>query len=352
MSAVFGSKSSNDLTACLLDLVHGYRATCIVVTALKLGLIDALRGGPMNEELLATTLGAHRPSLQRFLRALKAIGLVENQEGGISLSSMGRLLLEGDAGVRERAILVGEEYLPAWQALAHSVMTGETAFDNLFGMSAWEHRKQRPELNECLNRTMADDHLRTDRSISAAYDFSASRLVVDVGGGQGALIAEILLHCPHAEGLVFDQPHVVEGAAGVLSAASVRNRCQIEGGSFFDSVPAGGDTYILQHILHDWNDERCEVILRNCRTAMGATSTLLVIENIMPGNSNPSERQVMLDIHMMAMLGGRERTRSEYQSMLQSAGLQLVRSVSTRAQTEILVALPSGDTAREMVSRS
>jgi hypothetical protein len=125
----------------------------------------------------------------------------------------------------------------------------------------------------------------------------------------------------------------------------VRSRCRILGGSFFESVPAGGDTYILQHVLHDWNDERCETILRNCRAAMGAASTLLVIENIMPADADPPEHLVMLDLHMMAMLGGRERSRSEYQSMLQDAGLKLSRSVGTRTRTEILVALPSGVSA-------
>jgi orsellinic acid C2-O-methyltransferase len=270
------------------------------------------------------------------------VGLVEHHAAGICLTSMGRLLLEGDAGVRERAMLVGEEYLPAWQDLRYSVITGKPAFENGFGITAWEHRRQHPELNECMNRTMADDHRRSGHSISAAYDFSECRLVVDVGGGQGALIAEILMHCPHTDGLVFDQPHVVEGAGGILSAAGVQDRCRVVAGSFFESVPAGGDTYILQHILHDWNDERCEAVLRNCRAAMSAASSLLVIENIMPDDADPVERLVMLDLHMMVMLGGRERTRSEFRAMLRRAGLELVRSVSARAQTEILVATPSG----------
>jgi hypothetical protein len=253
---------------------------------------------------------------------------------------MGQFLQDADAGVRERVILVGEEYLPAWQNLRHSVMTGETAFEHVFGVDAWEHRRRRAELSECLNRTMADDQTRTGRSIPAAYDFSTSRLVVDVGGGQGALIAEILAEYPQPTGLVFDQPHVVAGASGVLAAAGVQKRCQVVGGSFFESVPRGGDTYILQHVLHNWTDERCEAILRNCRAAMDAASVLLVVENIMPDDSDPTEHLVMLDLHMMVMLGGRERTRSEYRSLLRSTGLDLVRSVSTRAKTEILVAMP------------
>jgi hypothetical protein len=328
-----------------MALIQGYRTTCIVVTALKLGLIDELRAAPMNEEVLANRLGAHPPSLKRFLRALKAIGLIANSEADICLTSTGRLLLEGDAGVRERAMLVGGEYLAAWQDLRYSVMTGKPAFENVFGMSAWEYREQHPALGECVNRTMADDHRRSGGAVSAAYDFSASRLVVDVGGGEGALIAEILARCPNTAGIVFDQPHVVGGAAGILSAAGVHNRCQVTGGSFFDFVPAGGDTYILQHVLHDWSDERCAVILRNCRSAMDDESTLLVVENVIPDGADPALGLVMLDLHMMVMLGGRERTRSEFQSMLRSAGFEVVRSVSMRAQIAMLVALPCGDAA-------
>jgi hypothetical protein len=223
------------------------------------------------------------------------------------------------------------------------VITGKPAFEHVFGASAWEHRKQSPELNDCLNRTMADDQMRTRGSIPAAYDFSASGLVVDVGGGQGALLAEILAQYPQPTGLVFDQPHVVAGAPDVLAAAGVQKRCRVVSGSFFESIPSGGDTYILQHVLHNWTDERGETILRNCRSAMEAGSVLLVIENIMPEeaeDAEPAEHLVMLDLHMMVMLGGRERTRSEYQSLLRSAGFDLLRSVGTRARTEILVATP------------
>jgi hypothetical protein len=333
------SESSSDRER-LLDLLHGYRATCLIVAALELGLLDELHAAPVNEELLAARLGAHRPSLRRFLRALEVIGLAEHQAAGVALTALGRLLLDAGAGVRERAILVGQEYMPAWQELRHAVLTGETAFEHVFGVNAWEHRKRRPELNECLNRTMADDQLRSGRSIPAAYDFSASGLIVDVGGGEGALLAEILAQYPQPTGLAFDQHHVAAGASRVLAAARVQNRCRVVGGSFFESVPAGGDTYILQHVLHNWTDERCEAILRTCRAAMNAGSVLLVVENIMPEDAEPTEHLVMLDLHMMVMLGGRERTRSEYRSLLRSAGFDLVRSVNTLAKTEILVATP------------
>jgi len=210
----------------LLDLLQGYRATCIVVTAIELGVLEPLRAGPASASELGDKLGAHLPSLQRFLRALEVVGLVEQHANGVALTSMGRLLIDPDAGLRDRAVLTEAEYLPAWLDLRHSVMTGEPAFPAVFGMSVWEHRKANPELGARFDRAMADLHARARRSVLGAYDFSGSRLVVDVGGGRGALMAEILKQYPHARGVVFDQPHVVEGARPLLTDAGVLDRCR------------------------------------------------------------------------------------------------------------------------------
>jgi len=343
--ALDDSASSNG-RARLLDLLHGYRATCLIVTALELGLFDQLQAAPVDDAILAIRLGAHGPSLRRLLRGLELLGLVEQSSSGVALTPTGQLLIDADAGLRERALLVGSEYLPAWRDLRHAVMTGEPAFDQVFGVSAWEYRRRHPELNEALNRTMADDQRRSSGSIPDAYDFSACRLVVDVGGGQGNLLAEILARYPRPAGLLLDQPHVVAGAAAVLSAAGVEQRCRVVGGSFFESVPAGGDAYVLQHVLHDWSDERCGAILRHCRAAMGASGVLLVVENLVPADADPTAHLVMLDLHMMVMLGGRERTRREYRSLLHAAGFDLTRSIGTRAGTEILVAAPMADSSR------
>jgi hypothetical protein len=220
-------------------------------------------------------------------------------------------------------------------------MTGDAAFDTVFGMSAWEHRERHPELNECMNRTMADDHSRARGAIAEAYDFSTCRVIVDVGGGHGGLLAEILARYPQPRGLLFDQPHVISGAPSLLARAGVVERCEIVGGSFFDRVPAGGDLYLLQRVLHDWSDRHCQSVLRNCRAAMRGGSTLLVIENLLPDHGPPPANLVMLDLHMMAMLGGKERTHGEYRALLESNGFELVRSLSARGSTEILVAVPA-----------
>jgi hypothetical protein len=325
----------------LLDLMQGYRATCILLTAIKLGVLEHLRAGPASTQELAEKLGADLSSLQRFLRALEVIGLVEPLANAVALSPMGRLLIDHDAGLRDRSILSREEYLPAWLELGHSVMTGEPAFPAVFGMNVWEHRKSHPELGECFDRAMADLHARARRSVLGAHDFSGSPLVVDVGGGRGALIAEILRQYPNASGVLFDQPQVVEGARPLLAAAGVLERCRIAGGSFLDSVPADGDVYILQYILHDWDDDHCATILRNCRAAMRASSVLLVVENIVPEGARPADFVTMLDLHMMVMLGGRERTVGEYRSLLRSAGLEVQRCVTGHTNAEVIVATPS-----------
>lgn len=326
----------------LLELLQGYRATCIVVTAIKLGVLEQLRAGPASTQELADQLCANPSSLQRFLRALEVVGLVEPLANAVALTSMGRLLIDPDAGLRDRAILTEEEYLPAWLELGHSVLTGEPAFPAVFGMSAWEHRKSHPELGECFDRAMADQHARARRSVLGAYDFSGCRLVVDVGGGRGALMVEILRQYPDVRGLLFDQPNVVGGAQALLAAAGVLDRCRSAGGSFLESVPADGDVYILQSILHDWDDANCATILRNCRAAMRPSSVLLVVENIVPEGTRPADFVAMLDMHMMVMLGGRERTLSEYRSLLRSAGLELQRCVSGHTGAEIIVATPDG----------
>lgn len=326
----------------LLDLLQGYRATCIIVTAIKLGVLEHLRAGPASVQELADHLGADRSSLQRFLRAIEVVGLVEPLANAVALSEMGRLLIDPDAGLRDRAILTREEYLPAWLELGHSVMTGEPAFPAVFGMNVWEHRKSHPELGECFDRAMADLHARARRSVLGAYDFSSCRLVVDVGGGRGALMAEILQQYPDARGLVFDQPQVVPGAQQLLAGAGVLDRCQVAGGSFLESVPADGDVYILQYILHDWDDGNCATILHNCRAAMRPSSALLVVENIVPEGARPADFVTMLDLHMMVMLGGRERTLSEYRSLLRSAGLDVERCVSGHTNAEVIVATPEG----------
>lgn len=326
----------------LLGMINGYRSTCVVVTALRLGVIDRLGQAPADEDTLARDLGAHPTALHRFLRALRVLGIVERQaDGAVALTATGRLLLPGRSALRDRALLTAEEYLPAWAELGHSVLTGTPAFDHAHGLSAWDHRGRHPELNESFNRVMTEDHARGVPPLLVAHDFSSCRTVVDVGGGHGHLLADILARHRNCVGILFDQPHVVAGAAPVLAAAGVAERCRVAAGSFFDRIPAGGGAYILQHILHDWDDERCRAILGNCRLVMEHTARLLVVEHVMPDEPDADAALVMLDLHMMAMLGGRERSHGEFAALLASAGFRIVRSTPTGTTIHVIEASPA-----------
>jgi hypothetical protein len=227
----------------LADMLQGYRTTCLIVTAVRMGLLEGLANGPVRDDLLASELGAHAPSLRRFVRALAVIGLVSIEGNRIALTSLGRALLKSEPGLWHSAVLIGEEYLPAWTNLRHSVLTGEPAFDRVFGMNAWEHRQRHPEINESFNR-MGNAAPRTLAAIAAALDFSTCDLIVDVGGNRGQLLVALLAQHPRARGIVFDLPHVVAGADAVAHAAGLRDRCRAVGGSFFESVPSGGDVYV------------------------------------------------------------------------------------------------------------
>jgi hypothetical protein len=314
-------------------MINGYQRTCVIVAALQIGLFERLGRSSAPASELARELGADERSFERLVRALRVLALVELEGGALKLTSAGRLLLKDGfgAGLRAWALLVGEEYLPAWTNLRHSVKTGEPAFEKVFGTSAWNHRKEHPELNECFNVVTSGVQLRTISALLAAYDFATLGCLVDVGGGHGNLVAGVLIARPNARGIVFDLPHVVEGAPAALDRAGVRDRCEIVGGSFLESVPRRGDVYVLKHILHNWDDASSVTILRNCRAAMGPSAKVLVLENALPEQDvRGADALVMLDVHMMAVLGGRERTVSEYRALFEAAGLRFTRCIETR----------------------
>ena len=325
----------------IASMLNGYQKTCILIAGVKLGLFAALADGPLSEESLARRLGAHRPSLSRFISALRVLGLLQVHGEGVELTGLGRHMLP--QGLAPWTDLIAEEYLPAWSKLHESVATGQAAFETLFGMTAWEHRERNAHLNESFNRVAADLQGSVVATLRDNCDLSSARCLVDIGGGAGYFLASVLQLYPALNGVLFDRPHVVRTAAGVLDAAGVRDRCRLVSGSFFEAIPSGADALVLKLVLHDWDDEKCVVILRRCREVMTQTSRLLVMENLIGVHDAPlSERTAMLDLHMMTMLGGQERSLEQYTSLFQAAGLHLVRSVrGLGAQLAILqVALP------------
>lgn len=331
------------LAARLVDLLWGYQRTQLLYAAAALGLADQLADGPRPLAELAAATATHAPSLARLFRALAAHGLfAEREDGRFETTPLAALLRAGAPGsLRAMVLAEGGDFYPVWGALLHSVRTGETAFEHLHGMSNWDYRARHPEVNARFNAYMGDLTRLKVAAVLAQYRFPEEGLVVDVGGGDGTLLAALLAAYPGLRGLLFDLPHVAAAAAGVLAAAGVADRCAARAGDFFVAVPEGGARYILSTVLHDWDDERAAAILRQCRRAMAPTALLLVIERVLPAdNSSPVGR--LRDLHMLvANAGGRERTEAEWRAVLLEGGFRLAALTPAGPAYHVIDAVPA-----------
>jgi hypothetical protein len=322
----------------LRDVVGNYRRAALIFVAAKLRLADLLADGPRTSAQLAETLGAHHEALHRVLRALTALDVCsEERDGRFAITAVGALLRDAEPrSVRAEAILSGEEYAPAYAGLLHTVMTGHTAFHQVFAMSPWEHRERYPELAACFNRGLEQGAARTAKAVLAAYNFSPFHTIADVGGGHGIFLAAILKATPSANGILVDAPGIAAAAAPHLLAAGVSQRVNVVAGSFFEGLPAGADAHVLKSVLHDWTDEQCIAILRHCHRSLPENGKVLLIERLLPSRVEDDPGTVMVDLHMLALTGGKERDASEYHALLQAAGFQPGRVIATRSPFHII----------------
>jgi hypothetical protein len=327
--------------ATLLQMMTGYWVSQALYVAAKLGVADLLADGPRPVEELATVTQTDASSLRRVLRALASVRVfTEARPGTFALTPLAALLRTGTPdSMRALAIMYAEEQYRAWGDILHSVQTGETAFERQFGTSYFAYLAQHPEADRVFNEAMTGWTTQLVGAVVDAYDFSPFKTVVDVGGSYGTLLAAILRSHPVARGILFDQPHVVAAAGEQLAAAGVAERCTTVGGDFFVEVPSGGDAYVLAQILHDWDDERSVAILRQCRRAMPAHGKLLVVELVLPPGEEPFFGK-WLDLHMLVLLGARERTATEYEALFRTAGFALARVIPTAAGASIVEAVP------------
>ena len=325
----------------LLQMMTGYRVSQALYVAAKLGVADLLVDGPRLVEDLAQQIRAHAPTLRRLLRALASVGVfTEARPNAFALTPLAALLRTGTPdSMHALAILYGEEHYRVWGNVLHSVKTGETAFNDLFGISYFEYLSKNPDADAVFNQAMTGYTTRLVSAVIEAYDFSPFRTIVDVGGSYGTLLAAILRNNQSARGVLFDQPHVAAAATEHLASAGMTNRCTIVSGDFFVEVPSGGDAYLLAQILHNWNDERCVAILRHCRRAIPAHGKLLVIELVLPEGEEPFFGK-WVDLHMLVMLGARERTVGEYSARFNAAGFELARTTPTSAGASVVEAVP------------
>lgn len=322
----------------LTRLVNGYQVSQAIHVAATLGIADLLADGPRTSDALAAETDTHAESLYRVLRALAGVGVLAEDDGRtFALTQLGESLRsDAPESVRGWAAHVGRPYyFQAWGNLLHTVRTGENAFRAAHGVDAWEYRAQHPEDGERFDDAMTDLARKATAGVLEGHDFARYGIVVDVGGGHGALLAAILARHPGARGVLFDQPHVVAGTGPVLEAAGVADRCRVEAGSFFDSVPEGGDAYLLKWVLHDWDDEEAAAILRACRRAMGEAARLLVLERDL-GSPNEAPVAKLSDLNMLVVLGGRERGIDDYAALFDANGFELVGATPTRAGLSVI----------------
>jgi SAM-dependent methyltransferase len=324
-----------------IQMATGYWVSKAIYVAARLGVADLLAAGPKTVERLAAEAGADAPTLRRLLRALAGVGVFrEDAEGRYELTQFAEFLRSNVPGSQRGFVLhVGETpSWAAWDGLLASVRTGESAFRAVHGAEVFPYYAAHPESNEPFNAAMAELSNVVAAAVTEAYDFSGFRRIADVGGGHGALLAAILKATPAARGLVYDQPEVVAGARAKVEAAGLAARCDTVGGDFFESVPAGCDAHVLKWIIHDWDDGRALKILRNCHGSLADGGRLLLVEAVVPEGNEPSFSKWM-DLQMLVMTGGRERTAAEYRALLAAAGFELTRVIPTKSPVSIVEAV-------------
>jgi len=324
----------------LVQAASGYRTTQALYVAAKLGVADYLQDGPKTAEDIARQVVAHPPALFRVLRALAALGFfTQDASNRFGLTTKSRFLLSGSpTSLRAFVIMTGEELYRAAGELLHTVRTGETAFNHLYGMGTWEYLSRNLEAGATFNAAMGQTLQRTENPLDG-YDFAGRHVVVDVGGGRGDQIVRILRSNPRTTGILYELPQVASDARTYLKASGVADRCELVTGSAFESIPSGGDVYILSRVLHAWPDDKAAVLLANCRRAITKDGVLLIRDSVLPEGDAPSPGK-QLDLTMLFMVGGQERSEPEWRSLLLGSGFRVANISQTRSPLDLVEAKP------------
>jgi SAM-dependent methyltransferase len=314
----------DDAIAAIQALIAGARNTQLIYVAAKLGLADTLHEGPRNADDIAAELGVNAPVLRRLLRGLVNRGLVaEERAGTFSLTTLGQYLrTDAPGALRGHAIRSGEIQYPAWGSLLYAVETGHSAFEHAHGTDFFGYLAANPAANNAFNEGMMARAESIVDGIVAAYDFSPFARIVDVGGGVGVLLSRILETCSASTGILYDIAAVTEKASAYLARRGLSGRVDVIAGDFFAAVPRG-DLLVLEAILHDWDDERAALILRQCRKALEPTGRILIIEDILPAKVDGDMPLIEIDLTMLVIHNGRERTLAEYEELLGREGFRL-----------------------------
>jgi hypothetical protein len=328
--------------AVMSRLLTGYWIAQALHVAAQLGIADLLKDGPKSVSHLAEATGTHARSLHRLLRALASEGVfAEDEQGRFGLTPLAECLRNDvPNSQRSMAIMNGEEHYRCWGELLYCVQTGRTAFEKLYGQPIFQYLASHPRQARIFDEGMVGVHGAETKAMLDAYDFGGIGTLVDIGGGNGSLLLAALQRYRSLRGIVFDRPDVIERARANIKAAGLESRCTLVGGSFFEAVPSGGDVYLMRHIIHDWTDEQNRTILRNCRKIVPPSGKLLLIESVIPTGNEPCFAK-LLDLTMLVIPGGMERTEAEYRELLASAGFRLARVVPTSAHVDVIECVPA-----------
>ncbi|MFR9751583.1 methyltransferase [Nocardia sp. 004] len=324
----------------LMELITAGWITQAIHAAAELGIADELTDGPRSNAELAAAVDADADALQRLLRLLISYGIFTKQrDGRYALTPMAEALRrDSPISLRDFALFIGSSvHRNRWSHLVDAVRTGEPVGERLDGVPFFEYMRRDPEFGDLFDHAMTSVGTMEMEPLLAAYDFGRYETLVDVGGGKGSMIIEILRRAPGSRGILFDLPDVVAAVPDRLAEIGLADRCTVATGSFFDSIPEGGDAYLLKRIVHDWAEPEAERILSALRAAMHPDARLLIIEMVVPEHTAPHPSKA-IDLEMLVHPGGRERTESEYREFLARHGFTLIERVPTVASLDILEA--------------
>ena len=328
--------------AVMMQMMMGFIVSQGISVAAKLYLADHLADGAKSLSQLAAATATHEPSLYRLLRALTSVGVFQkNSDGAYENSPLSEVLRSDDPNSMRAAahMICDREHWNAHGNMLHSVKTGEIAFDHTFGMPVFPYFAENPEVAEIFDNAMTSFSAPVAGAVAAVYDFSTAATIADIGGGHGLLLATVLAANPQARGVLFDQPQVVAGAPEVLEANGVAERVETVGGNFFEEIPVEADIYMMKFIIHDWNDEESIAILKNLAKSAKPGAKLLLVETVVEEDDSVASMSKVMDLNMLAMTSGRERTAKEYAGLFEKAGFKFTRVIPTPSPMQIVEAV-------------
>jgi hypothetical protein len=325
-----------------MQMATGFAVSFVLRAAAQLCLADHLADGPKTAGQLAVATNAHAPALYRLLRTLASFGIFgEDESRRFSLTPLAEPLRSNVPGSVRTSILsvTGNLFVIPYAKMLYSVQSGQPSFDDHFGAPFFEHLSTNPEEAAWFSDLLIGVNSSDAPAVAAAYEFSSYSSVVDIGGGTGHILTTVLASHPGPSGIVFDLPHSQSGANELIESRGMTDRVTFVPGSFFESVPCGFDLYLMSHVIHDWSEEQCLTLLANCHHAMPRTSQLLIIEQVLP-EGNTFHPGKMMDMTMLTLTPGQERTECEYRALLEKANFKLTRVIPTNSAVSIVEAIP------------